>query len=393
MGTSYYPFGDDYEITGGVTTKYVTVDGLGVVAKRVGTGPAAVTYWLHADRLGSIQAVTNTAGAIVFRRQYRPYGETLAQSGSHTESRGWIDQRNDGESGLTYLHARYFAPQLGVFVSPDPSNPARRGVGVNRYTYAFANPVNGVDRNGLECGASGYGQFAGGAPKEHWSETAPCPAPKADVYDPWDALMEMVRSGMLLMDGIQKQLMTRKAIEQERRIMQADIDEQDRLAASQATQPVDDNKGTGAGQPAEPGGSNSRKAPSVRLAGGLGFGLFGVFAEVRGIPAGADLKIVGDSSFNLGLMLCAQRGLAIGGAFGGGAAVTGIVGSGSIHDLKGLSVQVEGGGGNGVFAKGSAGGDVSSNSAGVVGSVGLGAGVGGYGAFEAVGCKLLVSRR
>ena len=146
LGTSVYPFGDDYEITGGVTTKYVTVDGLGVVAKRVGTGTGAVTYWLHADQLGSIQAVTNTAGAIVFRRQYRPYGETLAQSGSHTESRGWIDQRNDGESGLTYLHARYFAPQLGVFVSPDPIGVEG---GMNLFAYALGDPVNAADHSGL----------------------------------------------------------------------------------------------------------------------------------------------------------------------------------------------------------------------------------------------------
>ncbi len=147
LGTSIYPFGDDYEITAGVTTKYIPVAGLGVVAKRVGTGGSAVTYWLHTDRLGSIQAVTNTAGTAVFRRQYRPYGETLAQTGSHTESRGWIDQRNDGDSGLTYLHARYFDPQLGVFTSADPLGVAG---GMNQYAYALGSPANGSDRSGTE---------------------------------------------------------------------------------------------------------------------------------------------------------------------------------------------------------------------------------------------------
>jgi YD repeat-containing protein len=37
-GTSLYPLGDDYEVTNGVVTKYVSVDGLGVIAKRVGSG-------------------------------------------------------------------------------------------------------------------------------------------------------------------------------------------------------------------------------------------------------------------------------------------------------------------------------------------------------------------
>ena len=36
--TSLYPFGDDYEVTGGVTTKYISVEGLGVVAKKVTGG-------------------------------------------------------------------------------------------------------------------------------------------------------------------------------------------------------------------------------------------------------------------------------------------------------------------------------------------------------------------
>ena len=115
LGTRRYPFGDDYEIATGIVTKYISVEGLGVIAKRVGNGPSSVSYWLHNDRLGSIQAVSNSAGQVVHRRTYRPYGETLTQT-STTESRGWIDQRNDPETGLTYLHARYFDPQLGVFL-------------------------------------------------------------------------------------------------------------------------------------------------------------------------------------------------------------------------------------------------------------------------------------
>ena len=149
QGTSLYPFGDDYEITNGVTTKYISVEGLGVIAKTVTGGVEAGTFWLHTDRLGSIQAITTTTGALAYRRTYRPYGETLSEAGTHTESRGWIDQRNDGETGLTYLHARYFDPKLGTFLSPDPLNPARPGVGRNRYSYGFGNPVNGTDRSGL----------------------------------------------------------------------------------------------------------------------------------------------------------------------------------------------------------------------------------------------------
>jgi RHS repeat-associated protein len=145
--TSLYPFGDDYEITDGVTTKYISVEGLGVVAKKVtGGSNDPGTHWIHTDRLGSIDAVTNLGGTIEFQRIYRPYGETLAQGGDHTESRGWIDQRNDPETGLTYLHARHFDPRLGTFLSPDPIGVAG---GMNLYAYALGNPVNGTDRGGL----------------------------------------------------------------------------------------------------------------------------------------------------------------------------------------------------------------------------------------------------
>jgi RHS repeat-associated protein len=42
-------------------------------------------------------------------------------------SRGWIDQRQDAESGLTYLHARYYDPALGIVISPDKSHPLDLG--------------------------------------------------------------------------------------------------------------------------------------------------------------------------------------------------------------------------------------------------------------------------
>ena len=139
---SIYPFGDDYEVRNGTITKYISVEGLGVVAKKVGTTP----FWLHTDRLGSIQVVTNSSGSPQLGRTYRPYGETLTTNGSHTEFRGWIDQRNDSESGFTYLHARYFDPKLGQFLSPDPI-----GVdgGLNQYAYGFGDPINESDRDGL----------------------------------------------------------------------------------------------------------------------------------------------------------------------------------------------------------------------------------------------------
>jgi RHS repeat-associated protein len=153
-GTSRYPMGDDYEVTNGVVTKYVSLPGLGLVAKREST----TTYWLHTERLASLHAITDLSGTVVHRGTYRPYGERMADTtpppptnppsspGPHVESRGYIGQRQDPESGLTYLHARYYDPALAVFISPDPLGPEG---GLNQYAYALGDPVNLNDPYGL----------------------------------------------------------------------------------------------------------------------------------------------------------------------------------------------------------------------------------------------------
>jgi RHS repeat-associated protein len=146
--TSLYPV-DEYEITNGVVTKYLSFKRLGVVAKRATSGGSTSTYWLHSDRSGSVQVVTDGSGVETFRRKFRPYGETLAQSGSHTESRGWIGERHDTETGLTFLNARYYHPTLGKFISPDPLHPTAPGVGLNRYAYGLGNPITLSDPSGL----------------------------------------------------------------------------------------------------------------------------------------------------------------------------------------------------------------------------------------------------
>jgi RHS repeat-associated protein len=52
-------------------------------------------------------------------------------------------------SGLVYLQARYYDPQLGRFLSTDPVDPdPQTGMNFNRYAYAENNPYSRIDRNG-----------------------------------------------------------------------------------------------------------------------------------------------------------------------------------------------------------------------------------------------------
>ncbi len=144
-GTTLY-LGGSIEIAAGVMTKYLPGS-----AKRVGSpgDPLVETFWLHHDHQGSIQAITDAAGTQVQRFTYYPYGDRIATSTAHEESKGWIGERQDA-TGLFYLHARYYDPVIGRFNSADPSDPMQPGVGLNRYAYAGNSPVMRIDPWGLK---------------------------------------------------------------------------------------------------------------------------------------------------------------------------------------------------------------------------------------------------
>ena len=129
------------------TTFYIALGGKELVA-----GPAvkqvnSQKFWHHLDHQGSIRHVSDESGNVVLTKTYKAYGEKLAQTGSHKESRSFTGQRQD-ETGLFYLHARYYNPKIGRFISPDPRVPTVKILGLNRYVYAENDPINKEDRNG-----------------------------------------------------------------------------------------------------------------------------------------------------------------------------------------------------------------------------------------------------
>src|SRR5690606_16578182 len=107
--------------------------------------------WMHRDHLNSIRLATDGSGAVVERSNYRPYGERLQSVGLVPETKGYIGERHDDETGLIYLHARYYDPVLGRFIQADTYDPYLSGVGVNRYVYALNNPVMMADPYGHEA--------------------------------------------------------------------------------------------------------------------------------------------------------------------------------------------------------------------------------------------------
>ncbi len=125
--------------------------------------PLAETFWLHHDHQGSIQAITDATGTEVQRFLYYPYGDRLNTATAHDESKGWIGERQD-TTGLFYLHARYYDPVIGRFITPDWFDPLQPGVGLNRYAYSANNPVNVIDPDGNQS-------IAGTQPQEERDRT------------------------------------------------------------------------------------------------------------------------------------------------------------------------------------------------------------------------------
>lgn len=124
-----------------------------------GTTPAAATY-LHRDGLASVRAITDAAGVKVEAALYKPFGEQsewLLPGNAAPETKGWIGERYDADAGLQYLNARYYDPELALFLQPDWFEVTKAGVGTNRFSYSFNDPVNKMDPGGNET------VFVGGA--------------------------------------------------------------------------------------------------------------------------------------------------------------------------------------------------------------------------------------
>lgn len=76
-------------------------DGIGVAARRLGTGQ---TLYLHPDHLGSLAVVTGDAGAVAGTLRYDPFGAVLAEAGLGGQvPMGFTGGVPDPGSGLLYL--------------------------------------------------------------------------------------------------------------------------------------------------------------------------------------------------------------------------------------------------------------------------------------------------
>ncbi|GAA4491668.1 toxin TcdB middle/N-terminal domain-containing protein [Microbacterium panaciterrae] len=120
-------------------------DGEGIVA----TEKAGVRMWLHTDHLGSVVLATDAAGAVAASVAYGPFGAVLSRSGGAVAQGFATGLATEDGPGLVLLGARWYAPQLGRFLSPDSMiADVDDPLAWNLYAYCRDNPTSFVDPSG-----------------------------------------------------------------------------------------------------------------------------------------------------------------------------------------------------------------------------------------------------
>ena len=107
------------------------------------------------DQLGSTVALTNSSGAVSGGYSYTSYGAVLTHTGTASTPIQYGDGYTDAETGLIYLHARYYDPATAQFLTIDPQLASTN----EPYAYVNDNPLNLID----PLGAWGWNPL-------HWSK-------------------------------------------------------------------------------------------------------------------------------------------------------------------------------------------------------------------------------
>ena len=123
------------------------LDGAGLAARR--RAADGLTHFLHPDHLGGLAAVTDSAGAVTDTLRFDPFGALLARTGAGPALPVGYTGGEPHSSGLLYLSARWYCPQLGLFTSPDAIvQDGTDPLAWAAYVYCRDNPVTLTDPSG-----------------------------------------------------------------------------------------------------------------------------------------------------------------------------------------------------------------------------------------------------
>ena len=100
-------------------------------------------YYYHNDHLGTPRVLTDASGNIAWNATYTPFGMAQITVSTVENPFRLPGQYYDTETGLHYNWNRYYQPETGRYITPDPIGLAG---GINPFGYVGGNPVGWVDR-------------------------------------------------------------------------------------------------------------------------------------------------------------------------------------------------------------------------------------------------------
>ena len=121
------------------------------VKRNAGDPDLQIRYQFE-NHLGSASLEINDAGEIITYEEYYPYGGTALIAGRSQEevdrkTYRYSNREKDDSTELYYYGARYYAPWLGRWITPDPAGTVD---GLNLYAFVRGNPIRYIDDGGLK---------------------------------------------------------------------------------------------------------------------------------------------------------------------------------------------------------------------------------------------------
>jgi len=119
-----------------------------------------VIFFYHTDPAGTPLAMTDASGNVVWRGEYKPFGEEIEITPEPENKLKFVGKEKDKETGLLYFGARYMEGKIGRFLSTDPIGPVDPKTGkvntknllnpqrLNYYAYGLNNPYRYIDPDG-----------------------------------------------------------------------------------------------------------------------------------------------------------------------------------------------------------------------------------------------------
>jgi RHS repeat-associated protein len=154
-GTSVFAYDGDNLVeetssTGSVVARYQQTQS---IDEPLAMLRSSATSYYHADGLGSVTSLSNSAGSIA--NTYDSYGNSTTSTGSLVNPFRYTAREFDSETGLYYYRARYCDSTTGRFLSEDPIGFE---AGANFYSYVQNDPQDWVDEDGTQRDRSTTGR-------------------------------------------------------------------------------------------------------------------------------------------------------------------------------------------------------------------------------------------